>query len=127
MDVYKTHGAVSWSELVTPDPEAALGFYRQLFGWTSETSTTGAGPYHVVKAGGESIGGVFGTPPGAQGMPPMWGIYVTVDDVEATVAQCTALGGQVVMPPMDIPQVGRMAVIRDPQGATLNVITYRNG
>ena len=127
MDVYKTHGAVSWSELMTTDPDAALDFYRQLFGWTVETSEMGAGPYHVIKAGGTSIGGVMGIPPHAQGMPPTWGLYVTVDDVEKTITQCAALGGRLLMPPMDIPGVGRMAVIQDPQGATLNVISYVAG
>lgn len=127
MDTYKTHGAFSWSELMTSDPEGALSFYRQLFGWTVETSQMGMGPYHVVKAGDTSVGGVMGKPPGGEGMPSTWGVYVTVDDVEKTVAQCTALGGKVLMPPMDIPQVGRMAVIQDPQGATLSVITYVSG
>ncbi len=127
MDTYKTHGAFSWSELMTSDPEGALSFYRQLFGWTVETSHMGMGPYHVVKAGDTSVGGVMGKPPGGEGMPSTWGVYVTVDDVEKTVAQCTALGGKVLMPPMDIPQVGRMAVIQDPQGATLSVITYVSG
>ncbi len=127
MDAYKTHGAFSWSELMTSDPEGALSFYRQLFGWKVETSQMGMGPYHVVKVGDTSVGGVMGKPPGGEGMPSMWGVYVTVDDVEKTVAQCTALGGKVVMAPMDVPQVGRMAVIQDPQGATLNVITYVSG
>jgi predicted enzyme related to lactoylglutathione lyase len=81
----------------------------------------------VIKAGGTSIGGVMGIPPHAQGMPPTWGLYVTVDDVEKTITQCAALGGRLLMPPMDIPGVGRMAVIQDPQGATLNVITYLAG
>ena len=127
MDTYKTHGAFSWSELMTSDPEGALSFYRQLFGWKVETSQMGMGPYHVVKAGDTSVGGEMGKPPCGEGMPSMWGVYVTVDDVEKTVAQCTALGGKVLMPPMDIPQVGRMAVIQDPQGATLSVITYVSG
>ncbi len=57
-------------------------------------------------------------------MPPAWGCYVTVDQVDATVARVTALGGKVVVPAMDIPGVGRMAVIADPQGATLSVMQY---
>jgi predicted enzyme related to lactoylglutathione lyase len=65
------------------------------------------------------------TPPGSPpGMPPMWGTYVTVDNVDSTLEKCTALGGKVIVPPMDVPNVGRMAVIQDPQGAVLNVMTY---
>ena len=60
----------------------------------------------------------------AAGMPPTWGAYVTVDDVEATVAQAEKLGGKICIPPTDIPTVGRFAVIQDPQGAMLSVITY---
>jgi hypothetical protein len=66
----------------------------------------------------------MGMPPDAPPMPPAWGAYVTVDDVDATLAKCSALGGKVLVPPMDVPTVGRMAVIQDPQGATISVIAY---
>lgn len=125
MDVFKTHGAFSWSELMTTDPEAAAAFYGQLFGWKSEAMDMGTGAYHVQKLGEPAIGGIMGMPPDApKGMPPMWGCYVTVTDVDATVAQAVKLGGKVVMPIMKVPGVGRMAAIADPQGAVLSVITY---
>ena len=124
MDAYKTHGAFSWCELMTSDPQAAADFYGKLLGWTFDTMEMGMGPYRVVKAADTSIGGVMGMPPDGGPMPPMWGCYVTVQDVDATVAQCTALGGKVCMPQTDIPGVGRMAVLQDPQGAVFNVITY---
>jgi predicted enzyme related to lactoylglutathione lyase len=125
MDPYQTHGAFSWSELMTSDPEAACRFYGSLFGWTVETSDTGAGPYHVVKVGGESIGGIMGKPPGAPAeMPSTWGCYVTVKQLDDTLAQVERLGGAILMPPMEVKGVGRMAVIRDPQGAALSVIQY---
>jgi predicted enzyme related to lactoylglutathione lyase len=126
MDVYKTHGAFSWSELMTSDPQAALAFYGPLFGWKVDVMPMGEGEYHVVKAGDVAVGGVMRLPAeaAAGGMPPTWGCYVTVDDVDATCRQATALGGQVVMGPQDIPNVGRFAVIQDPQGAVVNVITY---
>lgn len=127
MDVYKTHGAFSWSELMTPDPKAALAFYGQLLGWTSEDMDMGTGAYHVVKAGGSSIGGVMAPPPGAEGMPPMWGVYITVDDIDATAARCVELGGKVLMPVMEVKTVGRMAVLQDPQGAVFSAITYAAG
>ncbi len=124
MDVYKTHGAFSWSELTTSDPKAAAAFYSQLFGWAVNDMDMGTGPYHVVKVGDTSVGGIMGPPPGAPPMPPHWGCYVTVSSVEDTLAQCAALGGKTLVPAMDVPGVGRMAVIQDPQGAVLNVMAY---
>lgn len=124
MDVYKTHGAFSWSELVTTDPEAAATFYGQLFGWTVKDMGAEMGSYRVASVGEDQVGGIMSMPPDAPPMPPHWGCYVTVDDVDATLARCTELGGQVLMPPMDVATVGRMAVIRDPQGAALSVMQY---
>ena len=126
MDAFKTSGAFSWSELMTSDPEAALRFYRPLFGWTLDKMPMPDGTYHVIKADGTAIGGVMKMPAeaAAGGMPPSWGSYVTVKDVDACAAQVKTLGGKVLHPPTDIPGVGRFAVIADPQGAWLNVITY---
>lgn len=126
MDAYTTHGAFSWSELMTSDPQAALAFYRQLFGWTVDVMPMPQGDYHVVKAGDTAVGGIMKMPPeaAAGGMPPCWGVYVTVDDVDACAARVGALGGKVLHPPTDIPGVGRFAVIADPQGAWINVIKY---
>lgn len=124
MDAYKTHGAFSWCELMTDDPKAAVEFYGGLLGWTAQDMDMGTGAYHVIKVGETSVGGIMGKPPGGEKMPSMWGCYVTVDDIDATVAKCVQLGGKVIMPPMDVPTVGRMAVLQDPQGATFNAITY---
>lgn len=126
MDPYTTHGSFSWSELMTHDPAAALEFYRQLFGWQVETMNMADGPYHVVKVGDAAVGGVMQMPPpaAAGGMPPTWGVYVTVSDVDQSVAQAVQLGGKLIHGPMDVPTVGRLAVIADPQGAVVNIITY---
>lgn len=124
MDVYKTHGAFSWSELMTTDVEAAKSFYSQLFGWSARDMEMPNGNYTTVQVGEASVGGIMKIPAEAQGMPPAWGVYVTVDNVDETLAQVARLSGAVVMPPMDVPGVGRMAVVRDPQGATFSVITY---
>jgi predicted enzyme related to lactoylglutathione lyase len=124
MDVYKTHGAFSWSELMTGDPAAAAAFYGPLFGWRVETMDMGTGPYHVVKVGDTAVAGIMKTPADAGPVPPAWGCYVTVDDTDATVAQAVALGGRLVAPAMDIPGVGSMAVIADPQGAVISVMQY---
>jgi len=123
-DPMKTHGAFSWSELMTTDPAAAEKFYAAVFGWKVETMDMGTGPYRVAKVGDTPVGGIMGMPPGTPPMPPTWGCYVTVDSVEKTIAACTEMGGKVCAPPMDIPGVGRMAVIQDPQGAMLSIMKY---
>ena len=124
MDVYKTHGAFSWSELMTSDPDAAAAFYGKLFGWSVSTMNMGMGPYHVVKVGETSVGGIMGAPPDSPPMPPHWSCYVTVGDVDVTLAKCAELGGKTLVAAMDVPGVGRMAVIQDPQGAVLSVMAY---
>lgn len=125
MDVFRTHGAFSWCELTTPDPQAALRFYGALLGWTHQTMTMAGGDYQVVKVGDTSVGGVMAPPPGSPPMPPAWGAYVTVDDVDLRSKKAVELGGRLVYGPADVDGVGRMAVIVDPQGAALSLITYR--
>lgn len=125
-DPFKTFGAFSWNELMTTDPASAKVFYAGLFGWCLEDMDMGPeGIYTVIKtASGKEIGGVMGMPPGSEAMPPAWGAYVTVEDADATVAKAESLGARVIVPPRDIPKVGRFAVIQDPQGASLAVIAY---
>ncbi len=127
MDVFKTPGAFSWSELSTTDPEAAVAFYSQLFGWKVEAVPMPDGTYHVAKIGDAAIAGIMKTPSHVGPMPPAWGCYITVADVDASVRSCEALGGRVCAPPMDIPGIGRMAVLQDPQGAVINVMAYSQG
>ena len=65
-------------------------------------------------------------PPQAEGAPPSWGIYVTVDDVDATANKAEELGAKILVPLTDIPNVGRFFVLQDPQGAVISAITYTN-
>jgi len=120
------HGQFSWNELVTTDPAAATNFYTQLFGWTTQDFPMPDFTYTVVSAGGAGTGqgGIMPIPPGATGMPPAWVSYVTVDSADATAKLAEKLGGKIIVPPRDIPEVGRFAVIQDPQGATIAIITY---
>jgi uncharacterized protein len=124
MDVYKTAGCFSWAELSTTDPAAAATFYAQLFGWKINAPIAEMGDYRVVNVGETAVAGIMPPPPGAPAMPPSWGCYVTVADVDQTVAKCQSLGGNLLVPAMDVPGVGRMAVLQDPQGAVLSVMTY---
>ncbi|MBK9133688.1 MAG: VOC family protein [Betaproteobacteria bacterium] len=123
-DVFKTPGAFSWTELMTPDAKKATEFYGSLFGWKFDVMNMGGGgDYHVVKTDDTAIGGIMAIPPG-QPMPTAWCAYVTVPDTDAAAVKCKALGGSVCAGPMDIPNVGRFAVLQDPQGAVFNVIAY---
>jgi uncharacterized protein len=124
LDVFTTHGAFSWFELMTTDPDAAREFYTQLFGWGSKEMDMPKGKYTTVQVGETSVAGLSKIPDEAAGVPPNWGCYVTVKDVDATCTRVKQLGGEIVMPVFEIPGVGRMAVIKDPQGAVLSVITY---
>ena len=110
-------GAFSWNELVTPDVPKAVGFYNKVFGW--EGGAVEGMEYTELKLNGESIAGAMNPP--MPGMPPVWGIYFSTDDTDATVEMAKSLGGAVFMEPTDIPP-GRFAVLADPQGAMFNVI-----
>ncbi len=120
------HGAVSWIELTTTDVAAAKTFYAQLLGWTTEDVTMADMSYTMVKNKGADIGGMMAMPPQMEAIRPQWGAYITVEDVDATAKKAAELGADILVPPSDIPDVGRFALIKDPQGATLSVITYLN-
>ena len=127
MNRFATHGAVSWSELHTTDPAAAASFYTDLFGWQTEDNPMPDMPettYTVFKVGEESIGGIMPMQQAEGSPPPHWGTYITVDDVDTTVAKAKENGGGVAVEACDVAGVGRFAVIRDPQGAMLAIITY---
>jgi hypothetical protein len=109
---------------MTSDPVAAKEFYRQLLGWEMEEMSMENMTYTVVKAAGEAIGGIMNIPPEASGAPPHWGAYITVDNVDQTASFAESLGGKIMMAPRDIPGVGRFAVIQDPFGAVVSLITY---
>jgi predicted enzyme related to lactoylglutathione lyase len=123
-DPRSKHGKFSWNELLTTDREGARQFYTGLFGWTTRPWPMGELEYTIVKAGDTDAGGIMPIPEHAKGMPPSWGAYVTVDDVDATAALAEKLGGKIRIPPTLIPTIGRFTVIQDPQGAMISAITY---
>lgn len=120
----KTHGDFGWCELLTDDVDTARDFYTEVIGWTTEVMDIGMGPYTVLKAGDRPVAGMMGKPAEAAGAPTAWTTYVTVDDVDARAAKVAAAGGAVLTEPMDIPSVGRMAIIQDPTGGVIGIITY---
>lgn len=123
INTMKQHGAFSWNELMTTDIDGAKSFYSKMFNWQFQDMQMEM-PYTMANADEQEVAGLMPMPPEAVGMPPMWGGYVTVDDVEASAKQAVDLGGKILLDPRDIPEVGRFCVISDPQGATLSIITY---
>lgn len=110
-----------WHELYCANAEDGVNFYSQAFGWGQESMDMGEmGTYRMLTNNGMTVAGVFGTAnvPDMADVPPHWSIYIAVDDVDAKVAQCQALGATLMVGPMDVPTVGRMALMKDPLGAT---------
>lgn len=118
------HGAFGWFELMTTDVESAKVYYKGLFGWEYETVSIPGSDYTLIKVDGSTVGGIMGMPSECEGMPPSWDIYITVDDVDAVVANTVGLGGKILKPAFDIPEVGRFCVIQDPEGAVICAITW---
>jgi predicted enzyme related to lactoylglutathione lyase len=113
-------GRFVWHDHVSGDPEGARRFYTELFGWDYELFDAGGWQYPMIKVNDTTHGG-FGPTQG--GAPPSWLSHVTVDEVDAAAARVEAAGGSIVAPAMDIPDVGRMVVVADPQGAVVSLYT----
>jgi hypothetical protein len=125
-DRFETHGDFSWCELLTNDVDGAKKFYEELLGWTKEDQPMQEGPgrYTILKADGRPVGGIMKMPPQVPvGTPPLWGTYVTTDDVDAVAAKVQQLGGRILVPPSNSPDA-RFCVFDDPQGAVLSTISY---
>jgi len=125
-DAYKQHGAFSWSELIVDDVDSAIGFYTEVIGWEIEEMEMPQNKYYVLKSDGVPVGGIMGKPEGSEQIPDNWGTYITVNDVDETLAKAEAAGGKSVYPPMDVPGVGRMCAIADRSGAVVSIITYED-
>lgn len=125
-EAMQQHGVFSWNELMTSDLTAAKAFYSALLGWDIQDIQCSGMDYTMAKSAEREVAGMMTIPAGAGDMPPAWGAYVTVDDVDAHAARAEKLGGKICMGPEDIADVGRIAVIADPQGATLGLISYIN-
>ena len=124
MNPFEQHGAFSWCELITPDVPAARDFYSQLMGWHLKEGPVAGVPYTVIEVAGKEIGGMTGPPPNQSNMTPRRGADSTGENVKKTAEQAEALGGKVLIPPMQVETVGQFALIQDPQGATFCVIEY---
>ena len=114
-------GRFVWYELLTSDVEAAKGYYTQLIGWGTQQWEGGPQPYTMWTNGETPLGGLMALP--NQATPPHWLAYIATPDVDTTVSQASDLGAEIVMDAMNVPGVGRMALLTDPQGAAFAVFT----
>jgi hypothetical protein len=113
-------GDFCWNELVTTSVPAAKKFYTGLLGWKTRPFDKGMVDYTIIQKGRDGMGGMMKCP--SPGNPAQWIPYILVADVDATVKKARKLRGKVCMPPMDVPTVGRIAVLSDPQGAAFGII-----
>lgn len=119
---YNDPGCMCWNELATPDPEAAIAFYGEMFGWGVSKSDTPAGwAYYEWKVGERTGGGMMKIQPEWGPVPPHWNIYFTVGNLAECLENAQAAGGKLIMPPRKI-DVGEFAPLNDPQGAGFTVI-----
>ncbi|SCL17085.1 hypothetical protein GA0070624_1205 [Micromonospora rhizosphaerae] len=120
-ELFNVPGAMSWNELVTPDPDRAKEFYGLVFGWQPEDQPMGPVTYTGWRCGARIVAGMM--PPLEElpaNLPAYWSVYFAVADADTAAARAAELGGTILVPPRDIP-AGRIAALRDPQGALFNI------
>lgn len=114
-------GTPSWVELSSPDTDASARFYGALMGWsaTEPGPVEETGGYRMLEQDGRSVAGLMGHM--QEGQPTAWATYVSVADADETADRVRGTGGTVVVEPMDVTDIGRMAVFADPTGAAFGV------
>jgi hypothetical protein len=113
---------VCWVELLTRDPAAAEGFYTAVFGWKTVTEVTQGTAYTMFKLDDQDVAGMMMMPEQVPAEAPAhWAVYFAVTDCAVVERKAAELGGQVLHPTTDI-EVGRFAVLADPQGATFQLL-----
>lgn len=121
------HGDPIWIDLSTDDIDASADFYRELLGWEYTDQGEEFGGYRIIQRDGQPVGGAMSSLMGPDGpteepqYPTAWTVYLKVDDIDAALAATTKHGGTVVVPAMEVGELGRMAIIFDPAGAGLGM------
>jgi predicted enzyme related to lactoylglutathione lyase len=110
-------GTVCWADLRTTNTAAAKDFYSQLFGWEIKAGEQDPSGYLHIFNGQSAIGGIPPSQHLEPGVPPHWLLYFLVSDCAAAVAKAKGLGANILMPTMEVPNVGFLAILQDPQGA----------
>jgi predicted enzyme related to lactoylglutathione lyase len=115
-------GSLSWNQLNTTDLDAATRFYERVFGIEVDVQEQAGSEYRVIRANGRPVAGIRPLHAPAEGVPPHWQTVFSVEDCDAALARVEELGGRKLTEPMDVPSVGRIALVQDPVGATFQVI-----
>ena len=122
----ETNGYVAWNELMTRDVEAAKKYYAKVCGWAYHPMTMEGGQeYFVALLDGEGVAGIMDIAdiPAYDKMPAHWFTYLGVADVDDEVSKTEDMGGEIMRYPFDVPGIGRIAIVKDPGGAALGLIT----
>ncbi|GIG56849.1 putative glyoxylase CFP32 [Longispora fulva] len=120
VDAPYAQGTPCWVELMAPaDQRGAIGFYKAVFGWTGEPGPAEFGGYTMMLLDGRPVAGIGVTMP--QQPPTFWATYLAADAADDVAGRIGTSGGQVLMPPMDVPPVGRILLAADPTGAVFGV------
>jgi hypothetical protein len=119
-------GAFCWNELLTTDAAAAEKFYTGLFGWSADHQEFGPMPYTMFMSGERMAAGMLPITKEMGDMPPNWMVYFSVKECDGTVERAKKMGATLLAPPMDIPDIGRMAALMDPQHTAFSVIKLEN-
>ena len=121
-----THGHFYWNELMTRDVAAAKAFYGETLGWQfSDMPMAQGGTYTLCNVGEVNVGGLFDMGQGDEfaGIPDHWFTYIAVDDVDKRVATALNMGASLKRPLIDVPEVGRIAIVQDTVGAAVGWMT----
>jgi uncharacterized protein len=121
------HGRFVWYELLTTDVAAATAFYAKVMGWGTQDASAPGQPYTLLTVGRAAACGVMGLSEELtrMGVMPRWLGYVGVNDVDAATERLSRLGGAVRVPPTNVPDISRFAVVADPQAAPLVLVKWR--
>lgn len=116
----KAPGTPTWTDLTSPDAEAARAFYHAVFGWHYDVGEAFGG-YATARVGERTVAGIVGNQPDMPPMPAAWGLYFATNDINADVARAVELGAQVLYPAMVVGPFGSMATLTDPTGAQFSL------
>ncbi len=119
-------GTLCWNELMTNDVTGSTKFYSELFGWKADTKQMGPIEYTTFMNGERPAGGMMAITEEMGEVPPNWLVYFAVEDCDKTLKKVESQGGKVAGPPTDVPEVGRLAIAQDPQGAYFAFIRLAN-
>lgn len=112
-----------WHELVTPDQKKSGVFFSELFGWDVKEVDAGEfGTYTLFQKDGQDVAGMMNPTPDTPGKESYWHAYIAVDDVDNCAKQAPLLGGKVLVPPHEVPDVGRICIVADPTGAIVHLM-----